>query len=1128
MEKLFNLIVRVLNKNIGRRQQLLYICLILNWFALSASDDVDMSVTPVSGSYFDNEIILFIGGFLILLLICVVLIVVLKTHVNQAVLETERSEMRFEKLYNENSAMLASLPMGIEIYGTDGKLLYSNDYNQQLYGIPQEDVVGKNSILDSEILPKEVCDAFEQREMVTSTFCYDSSKKCRYDSVRNEWNKNLVWLRCIGKPVFSKIGEFEKYFCIVSDVTEIYLKSKELEMAKLNLSLAINAGDINVWGFDIKDKFFYDIQGSYFGQDMPLEKFLLDIYSTDVDTFMQNMSLLQNGNNEKCNSKIRIYDHSTKEILSIQFESISVKDENGNVEKIVGTMRDVTSEVNHEMKLVETSALIEKSRQELEKKNIELESVRLNLELSLKVGNVGVWAFVPSKQIFLHLYGNTLTKNGDSFTKFFNMIHPNGRERFMELWGKLLNGELQEVANTTPFINPRGKNFSPIYIDNRILALTGADGKVERIIGTHCDVTERYVYHRELEATNRKNDLIIRISKFALWEYDVRTKTYLSSNDVINGYNDKVPFSEDYCLSFYNSEDFSPQFREAQEIMHGGVNKTFTFDMRVRTPENAEWQYCTVVGAPLEIDDGGNVLKYVGLRQNNTEIVKLSKSLTEKNIQLNMVLRAGKITPMVIDIETLRIFITAESNGLVKVHGSDLGLSLPRFISFVHPDDRFKLREMFSKITEGETSQAKDELRIDQKGEYNSYYEISLMGLNYNRSGKPSKIVGYVQDISETKRLMTDLEKAKNLAEQSNKLKSAFLANMSHEIRTPLNAIIGFSELITSTDELEEKEEYMNIIKTNNDLLLRLINDILDLSKIEAGMVELKYEQFDLSALFEDAYAGLKQKSSREEVQFLKDNPYKSCVVSLDKNRVLQIITNYATNAIKYTPKGSITMGYVYENNGIKLYVKDTGIGIADEKKNKLFQRFEKLDDFAQGTGLGLSIVKALVETAKGNVGCDSEFGKGSTFWAWVPCEAEIEAKEESKTQLLEPIEVSGKVDIVKAGSKVLVAELNDNNYLLLSQLLKKYQLKRVRDLKEILNECDAEKYEALIVDVKMSKADSLKKIMEIKEKDNAIRIIAMSSTRYGEDHVEALEAGCECVIRKPIKADELSTVFEI
>lgn len=233
----------------------------------------------------------------------------------------------------------------------------------------------------------------------------------------------------------------------------------------------------------------------------------------------------------------------------------------------------------------------------------------------------------------------------------------------------------------------------------------------------------------------------------------------------------------------------------------------------------------------------------------------------------------------------------------------------------------------------------------------------------------------------------TILVEARAKAVESDRLKSAFIANMSHEIRTPLNAIVGFSELLTIEGEADEKTRvgYIELIRTNTDLLLQLISDILDLSKIEAGVLEFVPEKIDLELFLsgiESVYS-LKQKSGLE-IKFIRkhDELY---FLFVDKNRLSQVICNFLNNALKFTPEGHIYFGYEVREKEVYFFVEDTGMGIPEEKQATIFERFVKLDSFKQGTGLGLSICSTIVEKWEGRIGVDSEEGKGATFWFTVP-----------------------------------------------------------------------------------------------------------------------------------------------
>jgi signal transduction histidine kinase len=307
--------------------------------------------------------------------------------------------------------------------------------------------------------------------------------------------------------------------------------------------------------------------------------------------------------------------------------------------------------------------------------------------------------------------------------------------------------------------------------------------------------------------------------------------------------------------------------------------------------------------------------------------------------------------------------------------------------SHMHPDDRISLIHFIDDVKAGKRKSYSSEVRIQRPGNTDKWNWIykNLLVSNYAPEENKIELLGVNYDITAFKESEIALTVARDKAQAMDKLKSAFLANMSHEIRTPLNAIVGFSDLLVETEDKDERKQFVSIVRENNELLLQLINDILDLSKMESGMVEFKYQTVDINELCTDIVRAMQLKS-KEHVKISFDAREPVCFVRIDKNRITQVISNFITNAIKFTSEGSIRLGYQWVDCGhIRFMVSDTGIGISKENCMKVFDRFVKLNSFVQGTGLGLSICSTIIEQMGGEIGVDSVLGKGSDFWFILP-----------------------------------------------------------------------------------------------------------------------------------------------
>ena len=391
--------------------------------------------------------------------------------------------------------------------------------------------------------------------------------------------------------------------------------------------------------------------------------------------------------------------------------------------------------------------------------------------------------------------------------------------------------------------------------------------------------------------------------------------------------------------------------------------------------------------------------------------------------------------------------------------------------------------------------------------------------------GRKPLLIGISWDITNLQNIEQELIKARIKAEQSDRLKSAFLANMSHEIRTPLNAIVGFSQLLPAAETAEEKKLYSGIINQNSDILLQLINDILDLSKIEAGTLEYIKRPMNLGEVCRTIYAVHKERV-KEGVTLVFDNVDENLFIEGDQNRIMQVITNFLTNASKFTYAGEIRLGFERTDKNIRVYVKDTGIGIEPEKVDHVFERFVKLNSFAQGTGLGLSICQMIIEKIGGEIGVTSELGKGSTFYFTIPYE---EAGELGEIFKMSKTESKGNtVNRVQQIKKILVAEDVESNFILLKNLIgREYTLLWAKDGVEAIEMYKQYQPDLILMDIKMPRMDGLEATHIIRSYSKEVPIIALTAYAFETDKELALEMGCNDFVTKPVSKEALEKALE-
>lgn len=505
----------------------------------------------------------------------------------------------------------------------------------------------------------------------------------------------------------------------------------------------------------------------------------------------------------------------------------------------------------------------------------------------------------------------------------------------------------------------------------------------------------------------------------------------------------------------------------------------------------------------------------------STQLHKAQQKLSSINNKLAMSLDVANIVPWKWDLQSKTILCDINKPIELITQGKDIDeeqLAVPdnQYFSKIFKEDRKRVEQAYDDLIEGRSDKVKEEYRIvDTHHGFRriEWVEAQAAVEHRDENGKPLTLVGSSLIITERKKMEQELVNAKDRAEESNRLKSAFLANMSHEIRTPLNAIVGFSGILASTEEEEEKQEYVSIIESNNTLLLQLISDILDLSKIESGTIELHYTNVEINSLMRDLENScqLKVKSDAVKLEFIE--PEKPCSAHIDKNRLSQLIINLVTNAIKFTSEGYIRFGYELRNEELYFYVSDTGCGIPADKQESIFGRFVKLNSFVQGTGLGLSICRTLIDHMGGHIGVESTEGKGATFWFTLPYKSAVIVENAKKPEL-------PTITVEKDKLVILIAEDNESNYKLFESILKyDYQLIHAWDGQEAVDMFREYNPQIILMDINMPVMDGYEATKEIRKYSAKVPIIAITAFAYASDEQKVMESGFDGYMPKPINA---------
>lgn len=611
----------------------------------------------------------------------------------------------------------------------------------------------------------------------------------------------------------------------------------------------------------------------------------------------------------------------------------------------------------------------------------------------LNMGDYFVVEWDFKSNLLRNKYGDMMPLKEMTPEDFLKHMNAEEAQKLHNLDAQLITGAINHFDINLKFNH--GTNESPRwrnYYGNAIAERE--DGKLLYIVYTAKDITD------EINENRRIKDIASKYKK--MFDTNLFPMSFYDANGSLIDINEKMlefcEVNKENKQYFYGTSLFDfPNFKGvylpgSREVLHAcqriyepqlGIDKYTEFRALPVINDNDELVYYIVTNR--DITDERNM--YQEQREHDRQLHTINEDINRYEAQLCYLLKESQ----------MYIWNYKPSENIINMTRTpgetEFTETIEDYIRTVSADARQQAAIDIQKaVKQGKsynTILPFDRTPLDDES---TWYAISGIPI-FNKDGELTEYFGLSRNITDLMEAQEKLRIETARAEDSGRLKATFLANMTHEIRTPLNAIVGFSDVLPMIEDANEKQGLIRIIRNNCDMLLRLVSDILEASDIKSRPMDIEPIDVDFAQAFDDICQTLEQRVQTPDVQFIKDNPYKTFKTHLDKERIQQIITNFVTNAVKYTKQGHIKVGYRYcEHNsqqlGLYIYCEDTGAGIPKEKQASVFERFVKLNEFVQGTGLGLAISKSIVERCGGTIGVTSEgSGHGSTFWCWIPCE---------------------------------------------------------------------------------------------------------------------------------------------
>ena len=738
----------------------------------------------------------------------------------------------------------------------------------------------------------------------------------------------------------------------------------------------------------------------------------------------------------------------------------------------------------------------------------------------------GIVVYVDNKIVFINPAGYKVygaeTREEIIGINPNDLIHPDNRDLSEKRLKRLLNGEMNVYPTENKYLRLDGKP-----IDVEVYAIkTEYQGK-PAVQFSIVDITERKIANESKQEWERRFTNIMQSVNLVSIILNSQAKIIFCNQYIldITGYKEEDLIDQNYFDIFIHKKD-------KEEIKHiftdglknGYINPNHENNILTKTGEILDISWSNT----LLRNTDGEVIGTASIGENITERKSTETSLRKTQLILSRMGKIAKIGGWEFDTDTMQGTWTEE---VARIHELPTGMAtnVELAMKFYKGKSKEKIEKAIKAILERGTPYDLELKMTTAKG--NTKW-VRTIANAVKSEGKVIKIVGSFQDITERVLINQQLIKAKEKAEESDRLKSIFLANMSHEVRTPLNAIIGFSTLLDDTSlTKQQRDNFINIIAGSGDRLTKIINDIIDISKLESNQLSLDLETHSFYEIIENSIKAFKNSellNNKPEVSLLSSFPeeLKSIKGLTDKVRLQQVLDNIITNAIKYTEKGFIEVGIklVEEDNeqALEIYVKDTGFGIQKEKYNLIFEIFRQVEEntYHKGTGLGLSISKGILQLMGGKIWFTSEFEKGTTFFFTVPIQRKNGESGKHKKNDIYEIDIKDKT--------IIIAEDDHYSFLYLEELLKSYNpnIIHAENGQILMNILENTTPDLILLDINMPIKTGLECLKEIRGKGLDVKIIGQTAYAMSDEREKCYKAGCNGYISKPIKKEKLFQVI--